>query len=97
MGGASRKDASVAAYEIGRGSAGFLSIMDPGQPEETKLGGGHYSAHRPARRLGYQSHVYGSGGATGSVGDLYRVARRVRGANTIRLVDNIAARLMALL
>ena len=30
--------ASDAAYENGRGSAGFLSVMDPGMPEETRLG-----------------------------------------------------------
>ena len=35
-------------YEVGGGSAGFLSVIDPGQPEVTRLGGGHYSACRPA-------------------------------------------------
>ena len=29
--------ASDAAYESGRGSAGFLSVIDPRQPEETRL------------------------------------------------------------
>ena len=95
MGGAAgRADtASVAAYEIGRGSAGFLSVIDPGQPEETRLEGGHRSARRPARRLGRQSHVYGSVRTTGSVGSPCRVAGQVREANTIWLIGNIAARL----
>jgi hypothetical protein len=30
--------ASDAAYEDGKGSAGFLSVIDPGQPAETRLG-----------------------------------------------------------
>ena len=30
--------ASDAAYENGKGSAGFLSVIDPGKPEETRLG-----------------------------------------------------------
>ena len=30
--------ASDAAYEDGKGSAGFLSVIDPGRPEETRLG-----------------------------------------------------------
>ena len=30
--------ASDAAYENGKGSAGFLSVIDPGRPEETRVG-----------------------------------------------------------
>ena len=39
-GGAGRRavTASDAAYEVGKGSAGFLSVIDPSQPEETRLG-----------------------------------------------------------
>ena len=39
-GGAGRRavTASDAVYEVGKGSAGFVSVVDPGQPEETRLG-----------------------------------------------------------
>jgi hypothetical protein len=78
-------------YEVGGGSAGFLSVIDPGQPEVTRLGGGHYSACRPAWRLGCQSQVYGS---VWDARALTEVARRVRKANTIWFVDNIAVRFL---
>ena len=83
--------ASDAAYESGRGSAGFLSVIDPKQPEETRLG----------RVISLPSSLYEIWGARVTyiaqlellavLVALTEVAGLIRGTNSIWLVDNIAA------
>ena len=87
--------ASDAAYEGGKGSAGFLSVIDPGKPEETRLG----------KVITLPASLYSLWGAKETyiaqlellavLVALIEVAGLVRGANTIWFIDNIAA-LMAL-
>jgi hypothetical protein len=87
--------ASDAAYEGGRGSAGFLSVIDPKQPEETRLG----------RAISLPSSLYEIWGVRVTyiaqlellavLVALTEVAGLIRGANSIWFIDNIAA-LMAL-
>ena len=96
-GGVSRRaiTASDAAYENGRGSAGFLSVIDPGEPEETRLG----------KVIVLPSHLYNVWGARKTyiaqlellavLVAIIEVASLVRGASTVWFIDNVAA-LMAL-
>ena len=83
--------ASDAAYEGGKGSAGFLSVIDPGKPEETRLG----------KVITLPVSLYSLWGAKETyiaqlellavLVALIEVAGLVRGANTIWFVDNIAS------
>ena len=72
---------------------GFLSVIDPGQPEETRLGKviilpvGLYDVW--GARATYIAQLE----LLAVLVALTEVAGRVRGANTIWFVDNIAARL----
>jgi len=87
--------ASDAAYENGKGSAGFLSVIDPGKPEETRLGRvivlpvGLYSI------WGVRATYIAQLELLAVLVALIEVAGSVRGANTIWFIDNVAA-LMAL-
>ena len=87
--------ASDAAYEGGRGSAGFLSVIDPGKPEETRLG---KVIRLPQRlytlweaRITYIAQLE----LLAVLVALTEVAGLVRGTSSIWFIDNIAA-LMAL-
>ena len=98
-GGALRRavTASDAAYEMesGKGSAGFLSVINPGKPEETRLGrvialpGSLYSVWEARATYIAQLELLAMLVA------LTELAGLVRGANTIWFVDNVTA-LMAL-
>ena len=87
--------ASDAAYEGGRGSAGFLSVIDPGKPEETRVG----------KVIALPDKLYSIWGARityiaqlellAVLVALIEVAGLVRGTNSIWFIDNVAA-LMAL-
>jgi hypothetical protein len=89
--------ASDAAYEMesGKGSAGFLSVIDPGRPEETRLG----------KVIALPESLYSIWGARATyiaqlellsmLVALTELAGLVRGANSIWFIDNVPA-LMAL-
>ena len=87
--------ASDAAYESGKGSAGFLFVIDPGKPEETRLGrvvalpGSLYSIWES--RITYVARLE----LLAVLAALTEVARLFRGMSSVQLVDNVAA-LMAL-
>ena len=87
--------ASDAAYEDGKGSAGFVSVINPGRPEETRLG----------KTIALPECLYSIWGARTTyiaqlellavLVALTEVAGLVHGANSIWSIDNVAA-LMAL-
>ena len=87
--------ASDAAYEDGKGTAGFLSVIDPNQPEETRLG----------RVIDLPGELYKVWGVrityiaqlelVAVLVAITEVAGLIRGTNSIWFIDNIAA-LMAL-
>ena len=88
--------ASDAAYEDGKGSAGFLSVIDPGQPAETRLG----------RVITLPKNIYsiwGEGRITyiaqlellAMLVALIEVAPLIRDTYSVWFIDNVAA-LMAL-
>jgi len=87
--------ASDAAYESGKGSAGFLSVIDPGKPEETRLGrvivlpGCLYSIW--GARVTYIAQLE----LLAVLVAITEVAGSIRGASSIWFIDNVAA-LMAL-
>ena len=88
--------ASDAAYEDGKGSAGFLSVIDPGRPEETRLGraitlpGNIYSIWGD-RKITYIAQLE----LLAMLVALTEVAGLARGTNSVWFIDNTAA-LMAL-
>ena len=87
--------ASDAAYEWGKGSAGFLSVIDPGKPEETRLGKVITLPKSLYSVWGAQETYIAQLELLAVLVALIEVAGLVRGANTIWFIDNVAA-LMAL-
>jgi hypothetical protein len=87
--------ASDAAYEGGNGSAGFLTVIDPGRPEETRLGKVITLPISLYSLWGTQVTYIAQLELLAVLVALIEVAGLVRGANTIWFIDNIAA-LMAL-
>ena len=87
--------ASDSAYENGKGSAGFLFVIDPGKPEETRLGKVITLPVSLYSLWGTQETYIAQLELLAVLVALIEVAGLVRGANTIWFVDNIAA-LMAL-
>jgi len=87
--------ASDAAYESGKGSAGFLSVIDPGRPEETRMGrvialpGSLYSIW--GTRVTYIAQLE----LLAVLVALTEVAGLIRGVSSVWFIDNVAA-LMAL-
>ena len=87
--------ASDAAYEGGKGSAGFLTVIDPGRPEETRLGkviaipGCLYNIW--GDRVTYIAQLE----LLAVLVAITEVAGMIRGANSVWFIDNVAA-LMAL-
>ena len=85
--------ASDAAYENGKGSAGFLSVIDPGRPEETRLG----KVITPPQCL---YSIWGARVPVTYIAQLEllavlvaltEVAGLARGTSSIWFIDNIAA------
>ena len=87
--------ASDAAYENGVGSAGFLSVIDPGHPEETRVG--RVIALPPSlyKHWGPQTNYIAQLELLAVLTAITQVAGLIRGTSSIWFVDNIAA-LMAL-
>ena len=87
--------ASDAAYENGKGSAGFLSVIDPGRPEETRLGKVIKLPERLYSVWGVRAVYIAQLELLAVLVALTEVAGLVRGTNSIWFIDNVAA-LMAL-
>ena len=87
--------ASDAAYENGKGSAGFLSVIDPGRPEETRVGRVIALPERLYSIWGVRVTYIAQLELLAVLVALTEVAGLVRGTNSIWFIDNVAA-LMAL-
>ena len=91
--------ASDAAYEDGRGSAGFLSVIDPGRPEETRVGRVIALPKHLAQHLytvwGVRVTYIAQLELLAVLVALTEMAGSVRRTNSIWFIDNTAA-LMAL-
>ena len=87
--------ASDAAYEGGKGSAGFLCVVDPGQPEETRLGRVITIPKCLYSIWGEQITYIAQLELVAVLVAITEVAREIRGANSVWFIDNVAA-LMAL-
>ena len=87
--------ASDAAYECGVGSAGALSVIDPGQYDETRMGKVIALPSRLYHHWGPQITYIAQLELLAVLTAITQVAGQIRGTNSIWFVDNVAA-LMAL-